>query len=143
MSEITYIIEEQDNLLSALPKYQQDTINTLLEQGKTPEEVSQIWLEANGPSNTFPFGADNKKNPFLENLNNEINDFICSEDKYKNEKKQLIERWKSGEVVVVSFIAVSIATVLGTAPALILPIIVLSLRTAGKIGVNAWCESRK
>ncbi|KAA0956137.1 hypothetical protein FQ085_14940 [Planococcus sp. ANT_H30] len=134
--------EGKINLINVLPVYQRKIIQELLEQGKSNEEIAEIWLEANGPANTFPFGTENKKNAFFEKLKIEVEDFICNDEKYIEERKQVIEKYKSSELVGVTTLTACIAPVIGTAPSLILPVVVLILDTVLKMGVNAWCALR-
>lgn len=140
MATLLQVLEDSNDIFDVLPKYQRDTIEALLNQGKSNEEVAEIWLSANGPSNTFPFGAENKKNTFLDKLENELQDFICNEEKYVEERKQVIEKCKAGSLVGITSLTAFIAPIIGTAPSLILPVIVLILNSALKIGVNAWCS---
>ncbi|MGN7857984.1 hypothetical protein ACTOTM_00415 [Bacillus subtilis] len=133
-------LENSNDIFDVLPKYQRDTIEILLRQGKSNEEVAEIWLAANGPSNTFPFGAENKKNTFLDKLKKELQDFICNEEKYIEERKQVINKFKSSSLVGITSLTAIIAPIIGTTPTLIIPAIVLILDTAFKIGINAWCN---
>jgi hypothetical protein len=136
-------LEKHENIISILPVYQRKTIETLLQQGRSNEEIAEIWLEANGPSNTFPFGTENKKNAFFEKLKIEVEDFICNEEKYIEERKQVIEKCRAGSLVGITSLTAFIAPIIGTAPSLILPVVVLILDTALKMGINAWCSLRR
>lgn len=141
MDTLFQALEGPENIINVLPNYQKQTIETLLQQGKSNEEIAEIWLEANGPSNTFPFGTENNKNSFLEKLKEEIKKFICNdEDEYVEERKQVIEKFKSGRFIGVTSLTAYIAPLIGTTPALILPVVVLILDTCLKIGFNAWCS---
>ncbi|OAB30628.1 hypothetical protein PMSD_19035 [Paenibacillus macquariensis subsp. defensor] len=130
------------NWLDALPPYQSKSIQQLMDQGKSYEEISILWLSANGPANTYPFGANNTKSLFFEKLMEEVEHFICREDKYTDEKKKLLTQFKAGDVYVVTFISAIIAPVVGATSVLIAPAIALILMTVLRMGINAWCAVR-
>lgn len=140
MESIYSFLEQSENLLDVLPTYQQQTIKQLLSQGNSNEEVARIWLAANGPSNTFPFGADNQNNSFLESLKKELYEFICNEEKYVEERKKINDQLRVGGLAAITSLASIIGATIGAAAPLILPVIVLLLDAAIKIGINVWCS---
>lgn len=97
------------------------------------------WLR---PSNTFPFGTENKNNQFYEKIKIEVEDFICNEEKYIEERKKIKENLNNSRGLVAASLTAVIAPEVGTAPAMLLPVVVLILQTAFKIGINAWCAIR-
>lgn len=131
-----------EDFIDILPSYQKNTLRALSEQGRSNEEIAQIWLEANGPANNFPFGSERKKNSFYEHVKVEVEEFICNEEKYKEEKKRFADLIKTGKLAAVSSMAIAIANVVGASATLIVPVIVLILDTASKMGINAWCSFR-
>jgi len=129
--------------IDALPNYQRKTINALLEQGKSSEEVAVAWLSANGPTNTFPYGAQKSSGSiFFEKLVEEVEGFICSEDRYIEDRKKLLTGAEATKTYFISTISLAIAPVLHTSAALIAPAVALVLLTISKIGRNAWCAMR-
>ncbi|MED4601595.1 hypothetical protein P9314_12870 [Paenibacillus validus] len=143
MNTLEDILKKDTNWLDALPAYQNKSIHELLEQGKTYEEVAIIWLTANGSENTYPFGSQNTKSLFFEKLMEEVEKFICREDTYAEEKKQLFTQFKAGDVYVITFISTAIAPIVGASASLIAPAIALILMTVLRMGLNAWCSLRQ
>lgn len=133
---------EHEDLICILPAYQKNTLRLLRQQGKSNEEIAQIWLEANGPTNTFPFGANNKKNRIYEQVKIEIEGYICNEDKYAEEKGQFLELYKSGKLAAITSMAATIGPVVGSSASFIVPVIVLILDSATKVGIKTWCALR-
>lgn len=136
------ILKADINWLDTLPSYQSKSIQQLIAQGKTYEEIAISWLSANGPANTYPFGSQNTKSLFFEKLMEEVESFICREDKYSDEKKKLLAQFNAGNVYIITFISGVISQVVGASSAFIAPAIVLILMNILKIGVNAWCAIR-
>lgn len=143
MSGLQDLFTADTNWLDALPSYQSKSIYQLIEQGKTYEEVAISWLTANGPSNTYPFGAQDTKSLFYEKLMEEVESFICREDSYVEEKKKIMTQFKTGDVYIVTIISTIISPVVGASSVLIAPAIALILMTILRMGLNAWCSLRK
>jgi hypothetical protein len=143
MITLEEFIRQDINWLDALPEYQRKSIQQLLDQGKTYEEAAVIWLSANGPSNTHPFGTQNTKSIFFEKLLEEVESFFCRDDKYIEEKKQLLTQFKAGDVYVLTFISTVISPIVGASAPLISPAIALILMTILRMGLNAWCSLRR
>ncbi len=142
MTSLEVLLNKEANWIDLLPSYQKKSIYQLIEQGMTYEEIALNWLTANGPSNTHPFGANNTKSLFYEKLMEEIEGFICREDKYTEEKKQISTQFKAGDVYILTFISTAIAPVVGASAVLIAPAIALILMTILRMGINAWCSLR-
>ncbi|ABO51531.1 conserved hypothetical protein [Desulforamulus reducens MI-1] len=133
-----------DEWISALQPYQKNIINTLLDSGKSPEEISIQWLSASGPANTFPFGAAGKEQGsslFYEKLKEEVEAFFCEQAKYEEDRKKLLEQFNAGHTYIIGLISVKISPIVGTSSAFIAPIIALILFTIARIGLNAWCAT--
>lgn len=131
---------ELSELLQILKPYQKESIDLLIDN-YGEEEAAKRWLSANGPSVTQKFGGQQQGNaqPFWDSLIFELRLFICSDKKYKKEREQLLSSSRPAALFAVSTISVAIATTLGIAASLIVPVVAVMLGVIGKIGVNAWC----
>lgn len=131
--------------IDALPAYQREIIKSLISQGKTPEEAATAWLSASGPANTFTLGTVPGRSLFYEKLLDEVEAFICREDKYQEERNKLLTDFKSTAVqgYIIGAISVAIAPTVGAAAAFIAPAVAVILLTITRIGRNAWCAMRK
>ncbi len=136
------VLEPNADYLEALPIYQRNTIEKLLENGLDYEAAANVWLSANGPANTFPFGAEVKKNSFVEKLKDEVGALMCNEEKYVEERKEIIAKCKGAGSAIITIITAYLAPIVGATPALILPAVALIFNVISKIGVNAWCACR-
>ncbi len=129
--------------IDALPIYQQKAINALLEQGKSFDDAAIAWLTANGPTNTFPYGTQRSSGSiFFEKLVEEIEEFICGEDHYVEDRKKLLTGAEATKAYFIGTISYAIAPVVHTSAPLIAPPIALVLLIITKIGRNAWCNMR-
>jgi hypothetical protein len=133
---------DEADWISALPPYQRDIVNTLLAQGKTPEEVATAWLSAAGPANTFPFGTRQGTTLFFEKLLDEVEAFFCRDDQYVEDKKKLLTGADTTKAFIVSVISAAIAPRVGAAAPCITTPVALILLTVGRMGRNAWCATR-
>lgn len=141
----SYFAEDPRKWISDLPSYQKDSIDELLKQGRTFEEIAGTWISTT-TDNTYPFGATATKvdkGKFLNNLVLEIEEFICGSKKYSTERKKLFGEQGMARTYIVSTIAVAIAPSLGMSATVLAPVVALSLASFGKITINAWCAARK
>lgn len=140
------IVGDEEAWIAALEPYQADHIRSLRKQGRTPEEAAEVWLTIQGPSNTFPFGGDPTRrfrSLFYDRLLKEVEEFICGAERYQVDREKLLGELKPTHAYVISSISVAVAPVLGAAAPLIAPAIALVLYTTARLGVNAWCATRK
>lgn len=140
-----YFTEDPREWIDNLPSYQKDSIEELLRQGKSFEEISGIWISAT-TDNTYPFGASSTKidkGKFLNNLVLEVEEYICGGKKYDNERKKLFGEQGVARMYIVSAIAVAVAPNLGVSATFLAPVVALTLASFGKITINAWCAARK
>lgn len=72
----------------------------------------------------------------------ELYDLLCADKKYNDARAKLAREARPGETFVVTLIASSIASQLGTAVAPTAAAVAVALGTIGKIGLNAWCASQ-
>ncbi len=133
---------DSEEWLTALPKYQQVRVSQLLGSTSSYEEAAKQWLEAM-PEKTFPFGAERAKNIFLEKVQDEIEKFLCGDEKYADERKELLSSSELLQTTFVSAISAAIAPTIGAAATYVMPIVVLLFMTMGKITLNAWCQMRR
>jgi hypothetical protein len=142
VSEFDYIFAEKGGWLEAIPEYQRESFALLLSNSKTPAEVAQIWLTTSGPSNNFPYGGERFPAVFYEKLIDELEKLVCGDDKYAQQRQEILNGFGKGKAYVVVAIAVAIAPHLGAAEALLAPAVALILLTVSDMGVNAWCAAR-
>jgi len=129
--------------VEALPKYQRDPIDQLIQAGQDYSEAAQSWLTASA-ANTFRFASTptvGDKRAFLESLRTEVRAFLCGDKKYQTERSGLFGKQGIARTYVISAIAVAVAPHLSVASAVIAPVIALILASIGKITLNAWCAT--
>ena len=139
-----FLTEEPVKWVQELPEYQRETIEKLLADGASFDEVAQDWLNASA-ENTYRFAASTPvgdKGTFLENLKREVRAFLCGDKKYKKERDGLFGDKGLARTYVVSAMAVAIAPHLSVASAVISPLIALVLASIGKVALNAWCATQ-
>ncbi|WP_347273019.1 hypothetical protein [Candidatus Kuenenia sp.] len=132
---------DEESWLTALPPYQQRRIKQLLESSDSYEDAAKKWLTAI-PENTFPFAAEKGKSIFFEKVWNEVEKFLCGDEAYAKERKELVSATEVIHTTLVSSLSLAIAPVIGTASAYVTPVVVLIFMTMGKISLNAWCQMR-
>ncbi len=142
MPELDPLFSDADDWLEALPSYQRQSVELLLESGKPSDEVARIWLTTTGPSNTFPFGGERFASVFYDKLLEEIERFICDDARYAADRRQLLQHLGAGKAFFVGAMAAAMAPHLGAAAALIAPAIALILQTVSRMGTRAWCSAR-
>lgn len=136
------INDNESSWIGALPIYQKNRINTLLEKGYSYTEVSEIWLSAT-PQNIAPFGTEKGNNIFLEKIKDEFECLLCGDSKYDSYRTELLNKISLSKEYVIGLISSAIAQNIGTSGTFIAPIIALLFMGIGKISVNAWCECCK
>ena len=127
--------------LEVLEPFQQDIVKTLL-LTHSEEEAMNIWIEVSGPSNTASFGGNKIKN-FLKSFKEEFDKFILEDEKYKDAIKEFKNNINITKFFVVSFLSSVLSASLGVVAGVIAPLIVLSLGTIGRIGLNAYRNTIK
>ncbi|MGB7894436.1 MAG: hypothetical protein WCF82_21400, partial [Microcoleus sp.] len=80
---------DNEEWLTTLPKYQQIRIKQLVDSTNSYEDAAKQWLNAM-PENTFPFGAEQARNLFIEKVRDEMEKFLSGDEKYADEHKQLL-----------------------------------------------------
>lgn len=139
---------DSESWLAGLPQYQLKIINELRMQNYTPEQIASLWLSVS-PQHTFVFGTSGERTadtqPFIDSLLKEVEAFLCGDVKYENDRMNLLTATPT-HTSLVAAISAAVASGLGTAPVFVAPVIALLLmgiRSAGIISLNAWCQMRK
>lgn len=130
--------------LDGLPLSQRNSINRMLDSGKTEEEVAILWLSKPGPGTNFGFGGsrDSGGNVLFYNIKIEFIKFVCGSDKYNKEREKSSQIWnKAGKPGVVTFIAATISPHTGYAVVAIVPIVALLFSITAKVSVGAFCTT--
>ncbi|MEG4349337.1 hypothetical protein QUA74_06315 [Microcoleus sp. LAD1_D3] len=123
---------DNEEWLTTLPTYQQKMIKQLVDSTNSYEEAAKQWLNAM-PENTFPFGAEQPRNIFIEKVRDEIEKFLSGDEKYADEHKQLLSSSEVLQKTLVSSVSAAIAPVIGKAAAYIMPVVVLVFMTMTKM----------
>lgn len=123
---------DNEEWLKTLPKYQEEIIKQLVDSTNSYEEAAKEWLNAM-PEHTFPFGAEQARNLFIEKVRDEMEKFLSGDEKYADEHKQLLSSSEVLQKTLVSSVSAAIAPVIGTAAAYIMPVVVLVFMTMTKI----------
>lgn len=127
---------DSEEWLATLPKYQQNRIKQLVDSTNSYEEAAKQWLNAM-PENTFPLGAEQAKNVFIEKVRDEIKKFLTGNEKYADEQQRLVSSSEVLQKTFVSSVSATIAPAIGIAAAYVMPVIVLELMTMSKIADRA------
>lgn len=143
MEELDNItLVKTEDLISTLPKYQQNIINQLLKINDAQYlKVADAWLNASA-QNIAKFGGEGQSKTFRGAIEVELEKFLCGDKKYKAERSALLKAVAKGNDFIVSAIAVAIASAVGGIAVVIAPVVVLLICNMGKVSVNAWCQMR-
>lgn len=136
---------EPGEWITAVPAYHRSSIDELLKQGRGYQDIAELLLTARA-EHTYAFGSttpQKDKNVFIQNLLQEIENFLCGDSKYETERTKLFGEQGLARTYVVSAISVAIAPYLGVSAVVLSPAVALILASFGKITLNAWCQSRK
>ena len=106
----------------------------------TEEEAMQLWVQVSGPEHTASFGG-NGKTSYLTAFKEEFDKLILGDEKYTKVISEFNEHATVTKFFVVSFLSSALADALGIASGVVAPLIVLSLGTIGKVGLNAYRSS--
>lgn len=125
--------------LNELKPYQREIITSLVKD-YGEEDAIEKWLTANGPSEMVKFGGEGNAKPFIDKFKIEMNKLICGHDDYKKERDEYKENGELVKSLLISSISSAIGSVIGVAGTVIAPVVVLTLYTVGKLGINAYCQ---
>jgi hypothetical protein len=127
--------------IGALPAVHAKTIDAMLTEGMSLEDIGQNWLSRVGPENTFPFGAGSASHNFFGRVMDEIRKFVCGDPSYKDLRKKIENLTKKHKTEVVGAIAAGIGAVVGLSAVVLVPVVGIALAIICKIGVNAYCAA--
>lgn len=128
-----------DSWLTTLPAYQQRTVRQLLSSSGDPLEAASKWLAA-APGFTSPFGGKRNPRPLVNQVIEEIRGLLCGDPKYEKDRAQIAEKAGPTQAWLVSTVTVALAAKLGTASAVLAPVVVLVFVSFGKCTLNAVCK---
>ncbi len=79
---------------------------------------------------------------YAEALLNELHDLLCSNDKYKKERRRLGREYKAGQSTLVAGTALAISPHLGAGGPFLTVAVPVVLTTIGQVGLAAWCAAQ-
>lgn len=127
--------------LDALPSYHGKKIRGMVNAGVGLEEIAQAFLSGIGPADNAPYGVvDQAKSNYWLAVKKEVGKFICGDPGYADLRKQVEAGWEKGKTWIVGAVAAFIASNIGVAAAVILPVVGIALALVARVGVKAWCE---
>lgn len=140
MAQISVPSESLESWLSELKPYQRTTIQQFT-GSMNPEQAAERWLTTIGSPNIAGFGGAGMQDPkpYWERFKAECNRFLCDEEAYAEEKKEIIAQSPLSKPLLISIMSSAIGATLGTAGTLIAPAVTLMLFTIGQMGLNAYC----
>lgn len=126
--------------LNALPEYHSKRILRMESAGTDLEQIAQAYLERVGPADNAPYGVvEGAKQGYWEAVKGEVNKFVCGGPGYEDLRKQVEAGWEKGKTWIVSVVAAFIASNIGVAAAIILPVVGIAFALVARIGVKAYC----
>lgn len=128
-------VEDENEWINYLPKYQEKLINQLLKD-YTVEEAGSIWIDSTIDTNS-PFSTKGNRNKYYQLVFNEIKKLICGDEKYQKERNQLAE---VGKGTLVTTVANMISGFLGLPAELIAGTVATIFVSISKVSTSAWCE---
>jgi hypothetical protein len=141
MSKIQVPNEDLKSWLAELKPFQRSTLEHFMES-MGAEAAAERWLSTIGTPNLVGFGGAGVTDPkpFLERFKTEFHKFLCDDNAYSDEKKEITGQMPISKTVLISMISSAIGAHMGTAGTLIAPAVTLFLFTIGKMGINAYCS---
>lgn len=119
---------------------------TSLVQKYGEEKAAEEWITTVGPLQTATFGGDSfdkvDQKRYWIRFREEFDKLICGHPTYEEDLKKILFTGKSLGTGAVTYIATIIGPVIGMAPAILVPPIILLLHTVTKITVKAYCTTR-
>lgn len=132
----------QGGWFDGLPASQSAMVQHLLSEGRSEEQVGELWLSRTGSASTVGFGVGGPLQSFYANVKQEFVAFVCGDPKYDEERAQALEIWNSqGKVGLVSMVAAVVANTVGLAAAAVVPVVALLFSLGAKVGLNAFCNA--
>ncbi|KGL58406.1 hypothetical protein [Polaribacter sp. Hel1_85] len=145
MEEFNILLNSTESeILDSLDKFQADILQQFLtDTSNNYTESADKWLTAT-TANTFQFGGEQGKTKiYIEKVLDEIEKFICGNEDYAEERKEIGESTDKTKEYLIGVMSTAIGQTMGVAGAFIAPVIALLIMSIGKIAVNAWCAMRQ
>lgn len=83
--------------------------------------------------------VEGDKKGYWDAVKGEVDKFICGGPGYDDLRKQVEAGWEKGKTWIVTVVAGVVASHLGVAAAVIIPVIGIVFALAARIGVKAYC----
>ncbi|MGI6446826.1 MAG: hypothetical protein ACOX2I_14215 [Candidatus Ozemobacteraceae bacterium] len=136
---------DYNSLKNCLKKYQVNILDEILKKNDM-ESAIEVYLSANGPSTTIPFGGqpsqENSK-PFINRFKDEFDKFVCGHPDYAHLYPKVSKTAGNYSTMIVASISSALGATLGLSAALISPAVVLSLTLFGTMGRKAYCSNKQ
>jgi hypothetical protein len=142
MDELDFASCSPESWLDAIPPYLAPTISELL-TSNPPEGVAEILLSKGGAENNSILGSHPVGSGLYQNVLRELTNLICGDNEYSAIRNEAAKVWNDRKSTIVAVFAGAIGAKIGLAAAAIAPSVALLLSMVTKIGVNAWCASRR
>jgi hypothetical protein len=141
MSEFqAYFNSESTAWLDVLPKYQRNSVDALLAEGKSYDEVAESWLAATVAYSTLGFGVAKSSKVFFTKVLDEMHDLLCTDRGYQEERKSVLASFKDGKALAAASITEAISPHVGAAAAFLSVAVVCVLSVISKVSLGAWCQ---
>jgi len=140
-----YFTGDEEKWLPVLKDYQRNIVNDFLKNSGSYNEAAEKWISSS-PDQTVPFGSSPNrinKEQYFEKFMEELEKFICGDERYEEERKKIVSKANLTETTIVSFVSSALAPYVGSAGPFLVPVVVLAFMTITKMSKNAWCEARK
>ncbi len=113
--------ESPEKWIESLPPYQRDRVNDLISKGSSLEDAANKWLSA-APAHTAPFGTESRRKVFIDKIWDEIEKFLCGDDRYEPERSKLLSQGNIVHTYFVGVISAAIAPALGSSAIFLAPV---------------------
>lgn len=111
------------------------------------EKASEEWLTARGPIQTVTFGGSQSNTvdspKYWSRLKDEFDKLICGHPDYEKEQKKILAAGKTIGIGSVTALANWLSPIVGMSPPILVPSIILILHTTSKMGVKAYCSTKR
>jgi hypothetical protein len=153
VNEITALVESPVNWIDTLDDPQKELVLLLadhLSSRSRAEDLASFMVHRPlldylpppamlpGYSSPVPPGYS-KRNPFYDRFLDELHDLLCSEERYSDERKRLLDEYNAGRTSFVAGVTATLAPYLGTVSPLLSAAVAVVLTVIGQTGLRAWC----
>lgn len=129
---------------TCLKPYQKNIIEQLVAK-YGEEKAAEEWLIARGPSQTATFGGEASSNTdnYWNRFRDEMDKLICGHPDYENEQKKFLTAGKTLGVGGITALSTWLSPIVCVSSSILVPSIILVLSTVSKMGINAYCSTKK